>query len=1137
MTKSVKKHTQSTTTKKAQPRRGWKWPKRIGITLIVLLALYTLFGFFGVAWIVKHIAAPKISERLTGAMTAQEVSFNPYTLAMVIEGLEITDEMGRVVIGFDRFEGQLRLLRSIFQQGWTFGHARLYAPVVEAELDEHRALNLASLLKPTTGGEPLRKIPHIVVEDLLVSGATINMRDLAFEPPIGRSIRDLEFTVARLDTDPSYENPYELMAQFGDDASIDWRGTAYIDPLTTTGTLRITGVDLTPFSPYADQYAGLAIERARISIDLSYTVAPVSTGNRLMLDLHTATLEDLLTTHNGEPILDAQSVELAGVKGNVDAGELSVETVRIVGADAIVRRNQDGGLELLHVIMDAIGSRDDDSSGDSTGVAERQKLEEIEYPVQQLLTGLRYVAQDVRAQWLLRVDNVELSESGVRIIDSAPSEPVDVAFTDVTLKAGPMTSADGFRTEMRASLLDPDGARLAIEGVLDPGAGSIEAQVLVEQFGLERYAIYVPRDLPGELAGIRLDSVTVSLDGKITAQASEQSYASTWEGAVTISEFVAAREGERGSLAFDSLALNGTLEARALIDRSGLTGTWDGTVVITGVAGDAPLRGQTANARLQSASAEGGLRLDSRAGGVDLAWEGAAQINGFSGDASIDGRAITLALKVANIDGPVRVDTGGGAMDLSWQGNASITGIDGAAGGAPSGSFQLDSGGLADAQFSWSAEDRALSAALLELSGRDAQAIFEKITESVTESADGRTEINLAGLPLEIDIERIILKQASYAIEDRTRQTTISLSGSDLIAMIEEISTSSDTPARIDFQTQVIDVGRLSIKGTADIFREMADVDLVITLQDMALRPFSAVAEPQLGYAIASGRMELNLPVTIVDGKLNGKLDATLRSFELGERVPSDTATSLPVKLGIDLLKDPNGDLNISVGLSGDTTDPSFRYDDMIWKAIFSLVGNVATAPFKLFATLVGAGEDVDLSRVDFVPGGIEPVEGGVQKLDLLAEALKKRPGIRLSLVGVTSDADASALRGSLLEETIRDRATGDTDEARETALRLLYAERFPDDETGGIPVPPGRLRSSELSADDMRARLLGTVETPAEALAALGTARSERVRSILVDQGGIDAARISLSALEQASRARDIKPSSSVEFELLAGE
>jgi hypothetical protein len=84
----------------------------------------------------------------------------------------------------------------------------------------------------------------------------------------------------------------------------------------------------------------------------------------------------------------------------------------------------------------------------------------------------------------------------------------------------------------------------------------------------------------------------------------------------------------------------------------------------------------------------------------------------------------------------------------------------------------------------------------------------------------------------------------------------------------------------------------------------------------------------------------------------------------------------------------------------------------VILKFLMSLLTKIATSPFALLGAVFGGGDGDELSHVDFAVGASEVPADQQEALAKLAEALGKRPQLRLEVRG-RSDAeqDAAAIR------------------------------------------------------------------------------------------------------------------------------
>ena len=113
-----------------------------------------------------------------------------------------------------------------------------------------------------------------------------------------------------------------------------------------------------------------------------------------------------------------------------------------------------------------------------------------------------------------------------------------------------------------------------------------------------------------------------------------------------------------------------------------------------------------------------------------------------------------------------------------------------------------------------------------------------------------------------------------------------------------------------------------------------------------------------VGRRIDSGRLALDLTYSIDNGKLMGNNQIVIERIELGEKIDSPDAVSLPLNLAIAILEDANGVIDIGLPVTGDLADPKFSYGQLMWKAFTNLITRLASAPFRALGALLGGVGD-----------------------------------------------------------------------------------------------------------------------------------------------------------------------------------
>jgi hypothetical protein len=232
-------------------------------------------------------------------------------------------------------------------------------------------------------------------------------------------------------------------------------------------------------------------------------------------------------------------------------------------------------------------------------------------------------------------------------------------------------------------------------------------------------------------------------------------------------------------------------------------------------------------------------------------------------------------------------------------------------------------------------------------------------------------------------------------------------------------------------------------------------------------------------------------------------------NLEFGEQTDSKDAAPIPIKLGVALLKDRNGVIQIDLPVSGTLDDPEFSIMPIIWRGIVNLLGKVIAAPFKALGALFGGGED--LAFVDFQPGSAALAEAEAKKLATLSKALVERPQLRLNLpLTVATEADSQAAAQQALRALA---PPADAKPRRIEALETAYRAQFK-----AAPEYPKDMQGSEAPKADARidwleAALLEKLRPTPAALEDLGRQRASAARGALLANKELNPERVFLVA------------------------
>ncbi len=266
--------------------------------------------------------------------------------------------------------------------------------------------------------------------------------------------------------------------------------------------------------------------------------------------------------------------------------------------------------------------------------------------------------------------------------------------------------------------------------------------------------------------------------------------------------------------------------------------------------------------------------------------------------------------------------------------------------------------------------------------------------------------------PFALRIGGIRIADGSANFSDLSLRPPFITAIQQLEGQIGTLDNRQHSAASVDIKGKVDRYAPVSIEGSLTPFDPLQSLDIATRFRRVELTTLSPYSAKFAGYRIRKGRLNLDLHYRIQQGQLNAENEVVLEQLQLGEKVDSEQAVDLPVRLAVALLKDSSGTIALKLPVQGDLKNPQFDVMPIVWQTLRNLVVRAVKSPFKFLGGLVGH-EQADLSEIPFAPGSSELNRDARSRLDALAAALKERPVLRLEVEG----RSAPTLDGPLLAE------------------------------------------------------------------------------------------------------------------------
>jgi hypothetical protein len=387
----------------------------------------------------------------------------------------------------------------------------------------------------------------------------------------------------------------------------------------------------------------------------------------------------------------------------------------------------------------------------------------------------------------------------------------------------------------------------------------------------------------------------------------------------------------------------------------------------------------------------------------------------------------------------------------------------------------------------------------------NAQLALPPSADKADEDAGGAWAFRVAGLKLED--ARVDFEDESLAIPFRT--LIGELEGS--VGALD--SAQADNATEIALRGSVDGYAPVSIDGRVAPFAAQTSLNVAVRFQGVDIANLTPYSGTYAGYAIDAGTLNLDLGYTLEGDRLQGDNRAVISQMQLGEKIESERAVDLPLRLAIALLTDTRGVIDLEVPIEGDIDNPEFSLGKVIGRTLRNILTKTVTAPFRFLASLVGS--DADLQTMGFAAGSDAIADETPGKLDSLAEALTQRPALKVLVRGsVNPRTDVAALREQTLRAELLATGLSESDiDSRSPAWEAAIVERFAA-LTGGAEEAADTEEADSAAppiAEKEQAVLARIAVEPA-ALDALWRNRATAVKRYLVNDGGIEADRVTVS-------------------------
>lgn len=516
--------------------------RRLRLAALILGGVFVFllgFAWLALPGILQSQAQKIVAEKSGHKLSLAKPEINPLALSLRLRELKLEDPEGAPLLAFRELFVDLSGA-SISSRGIVIDELKLDGLAVSLILrqDAQAPMNWSRLLAAFAGKDetkPDAPPPRLDIHHLVLSGAQADIADQRTTPAFVSRVDAFDLELKSISTRPDDSGQFTLAAHTAFGAQLEWKGTATLNPLGSSGQLSLRGVDLGRLAPllaarmppelgfappegiaglafdyrlgHADGKLALALDPFSVELAKLVLHKPKAAGAPA-IGLGALALEggrfDLATQQLAFKSLALKDISLESGAGKTRAKlvalpELGVAATRI---DLAQRTAEVGAVNLkdgrIALRRDGTGAIDLVAALKALGPASTAAKPVAQKPAAETATPA--------APWRYAVERVALTGFGVAFDDESMTPALQVGLEDIAIETTGVSDRLDRPLPLKAGLRVASGGRLGVEGKLVPASAAADLQLRLDDLALKPAQAYIGKYAALDLAGGRISA-------------------------------------------------------------------------------------------------------------------------------------------------------------------------------------------------------------------------------------------------------------------------------------------------------------------------------------------------------------------------------------------------------------------------------------------------------------------------------------------------------------------------------------------------------------------------------------------------------------------------------------------------------
>ena len=330
--------------------------KKFLLWSIVGQIVFTLFGFFGLPYILKYVLTSQLTKLLHRETTVQEVRFNPFYLTLQVKGLGIKDRDGiDPFVSFEELALDLEAA-SVWERGPIVRDILLKGPSISIIRNEDQSYNFSDLLTEFTAtpetppqsqpeSEPLR----FSFNNIRLENGSVDFDDRPQKAQ--HTVRDLNVGIPFLSRLPYHVDVYtepSFAAKInGTPIALGGKTKPFSTTRETSLDVNIKNIELPKYLEYIPADLRFKLDSGSLDTKLALSFTQQSEQERALLVNGSIVLNNLVVTTLGDqPVLTLPLLQVPVDTLDVFARKVKLGTILLQRPEVYLQLDKAGVLNV-----------------------------------------------------------------------------------------------------------------------------------------------------------------------------------------------------------------------------------------------------------------------------------------------------------------------------------------------------------------------------------------------------------------------------------------------------------------------------------------------------------------------------------------------------------------------------------------------------------------------------------------------------------------------------------------------------------------------------------------------------------------------------------------------------------------------